>query len=86
MVQMAMVRIITPKKLSIRVPKQLLEEFLQRVDEKSVSPAITEALTDELKKIQVRRELKKYSNKMGLKAPLKTKRKTVIIEDSPRVQ
>jgi hypothetical protein len=61
MAQMAKIRIITPKKLIIRVPEQLLEEFVQAVDEKTISPAITEALTDELKKIRVRREFKKYS-------------------------
>jgi metal-responsive CopG/Arc/MetJ family transcriptional regulator len=50
--------------LKVLVPKRLFEELDQVVKEEKVSEVITEALTEELKKLRFRRDLEKARSRM----------------------
>ena len=73
-VKMVEISVLTPRKLTIPVPQHLLAEFDRVVDEKDLSAVVTEALTDELKKLRFRLAFKKSleqagAYQQGLEAP-----------------
>ena len=63
MSKMIEISVTVPKQLKILVPERLFEEFEQKVKEENLSAMITEALTEQLKKIRFRTALEKASNK-----------------------
>ncbi|MGH7274131.1 MAG: hypothetical protein ACREIQ_06735 [Nitrospiria bacterium] len=65
MPKMIEINVIVPKKLKILVPQRLFEEFEHMVKEEDLSRIITEALTEELKKVRFRIELEKASSKVA---------------------
>jgi hypothetical protein len=66
-VKMIEINVVVPKLLKIMVPQGLFQEFEQSVTAENLSAIITEALTEELKKIRFRTDLKKASNKVSTK-------------------
>jgi hypothetical protein len=58
------ISVTVPKQLKILVPERLFEEFEQEIEEENLSAIITEALTEQLKKIRFRTALDKASNKV----------------------
>jgi hypothetical protein len=65
MSQMVEINVVVPKKIKILVPRRLFEEFEQMVKEENLSTIITEALTEELKKVRFRTELEKAASKVA---------------------
>lgn len=65
MTKMVEINVIVPKKLKILVPQRLFEEFERLVKEEKLSEIITEALSEELKKVRFRTELEKASSKVA---------------------
>jgi hypothetical protein len=57
------INVTVPKQLKILVPQRLFEEFEKMVKEENLSAIITEALTEQLKKIRFRADLEKFSRK-----------------------
>jgi hypothetical protein len=45
--------------VTILVPESLLEEFVEKAENEKLSEIITEALTEELKRLRFRRDLKR---------------------------
>ncbi len=66
-VKMIEINVVVPKLLKIMVPQSLFQEFEQVVTAENLSAIITEALTEELKKIRFRTDLQKASNKVSSK-------------------
>jgi len=66
-VKMIEINVVVPKQLKIMVPQSLFQEFEQAVTAENLSTIITEALTEELKKIRFRADLQKASNKVSTK-------------------
>ncbi|GEM_PF-1234698 len=66
-VKMVEINVVVPKLLKIMVPQSLFQEFEQMVTTENLSAIITEALTEELKKIRFRADLQKASNKVSIK-------------------
>jgi hypothetical protein len=62
---MVEIGIVTPKKMKIVVPQCLFEELEAKVKEGNLSMVITEALSEELKKVRFRMDLEKVSAKMA---------------------
>lgn len=65
MSKMVEINVVVPKRLKILVPQRLFEEFEKLVKEEDLSTVITEALTEELKKIRFRTHLEKVSSKVA---------------------
>ena len=65
MIPMTEIRVVAPWKLRILVPHQLLEEFARLVNKKDLGEIITEALTEELKKIRFREDLNNVSRNVS---------------------
>ncbi len=65
--KMIEINVVVPKLLKIMVPQSLFQEFEQVVTAENLSAIITEALTEELKKIRFRTDLQKASNKVSSK-------------------
>lgn len=61
MSEMVEIEVVVPRKFKISVPKDLFEEFEQIVAEENLSEIITEALTEELKRVRFRVDLEKAS-------------------------
>jgi hypothetical protein len=59
MTEMIEIHVVIPMEIKLLVPEPLLEELGQKVEDEKLSVTITEALTEELKKIRFRRDLKK---------------------------
>jgi metal-responsive CopG/Arc/MetJ family transcriptional regulator len=59
MIEMIEIHVVSPKELKIHVPKRLFEELDQVAKEETISQIITEALTEELKKLRFRRDFEK---------------------------
>jgi hypothetical protein len=57
------VHVVSPRALKIFVPKRLCDEFEQVVEEESLSEVVTEAISEELKKLRFRMALKKATSK-----------------------
>ncbi len=57
------VHVVSPKTVTIFVPKKLCDEFEQVVEEETLSEIMTEAISEELKKLRFRMALKKVTNK-----------------------
>lgn len=64
MTKMIEINVIVPKQFKILVPLGLFEELEQMVKEENLSAIITEALTEQLKKIRFRADLQRASNKI----------------------
>jgi len=64
MTKMIEINMTAPKQIKILVPQRLFEEFERMVKEENLSAIITEALTEQLKKIRFRTDLEKFSNKI----------------------
>jgi hypothetical protein len=62
MSEVSEVHVVSPKTLTIFVPKKLCEEFESVVDEETLSQVMTEAISEELKKLRFRIALKKARN------------------------
>jgi metal-responsive CopG/Arc/MetJ family transcriptional regulator len=65
MAEMIEIHVNFPMELKILVPKQLLEELTQVVKEEKISEVITEAITEELKKLRFRKDLEKARRSSG---------------------
>ncbi|MCI0528526.1 MAG: hypothetical protein L0Y56_13890 [Nitrospira sp.] len=65
--KMVEIHVVVPKLLKIMVPQSLFQEFEQVVTAENLSAIITEALTEELKKIRFRADLQRASNKVSIK-------------------
>lgn len=63
MAEMIEVHVVFPSELKILVPKQLLEEISQAVKEEKLSEMITEAITEELKRLRFRADLERARTK-----------------------
>lgn len=63
MAEMVEIHVVFPKELKILVPKQLFEELDQVTKEETLSEIITEAITEELKKLRFRKDLEKVRSK-----------------------
>jgi len=63
--EMVEVHLIFSKELKILVPKQLFEELDQVVKEEMLSEIITEAITEELKKLRFREDLAKSRSRVA---------------------
>jgi signal recognition particle GTPase len=63
---MVEIGIVLPKKMKIQVPQCLFEELEANIREENLSAVVTEALTEELKKVRFRMDLEKASAKNGL--------------------
>jgi hypothetical protein len=61
------INVVVPRRLKILVPQSLFQEFELAVTAEDLSTIITEALTEELKKIRFRSDLQKASNKVSAK-------------------
>ncbi|MCI0530109.1 MAG: hypothetical protein L0Y56_21915 [Nitrospira sp.] len=59
MTEMIEIHVVIPKEITILVPEPLLEELVQKVEDEKLSAIITEALTEELKKLRFRKDIKK---------------------------
>ncbi len=64
MTKMIEIDINTPRRRKILVPQWVFEELEQRVKEENFTGIITEALTEELKKVRFRLDLEKVSGKV----------------------
>jgi hypothetical protein len=64
MSEVSEVHVVSPKTLKIFVPKKLCDEFEQTVEEETLSEVMTEAISEELKKLRFRMALKKATNKV----------------------
>ena len=64
MSEMSEIYVVSPKNVKILVPKQLCEEFERVVEEETLSEIITEALSDELKRLRFRAALEKARKKV----------------------
>jgi len=64
MVEMFKIEVVAPrnKRIRILVPRQLLEEFERIVREEDISEVITEALTEQVRRMRFRRALEKVSS------------------------
>jgi len=60
---MVEIGIVAPKKMKILVPQCLFEELEEKVKEENLSIVITEALSEELKKVRFRMDLERVSAK-----------------------
>jgi len=58
MTEMIEIHVVIPREMTLLVPEPLLEELMQKVEDEKLSLIITEALTEELKKIRFRKALK----------------------------
>jgi hypothetical protein len=58
---MVEIGIVLPKKMKIQVPQGLFEELEAKVKAENLSIVITEALSEELKKVRFRMDLEKVS-------------------------
>ena len=67
MVEMFKIEVVAPrnKKIRILVPQQLLEEFERMAKEEDLSEIITEALTEQVKRMRFRRDLEMVSSKVA---------------------
>ena len=65
--KMIEINVVVPKQLKIIVPQRLFEELEQMVTAENLSAIITEALTEELKKMRFRADLQKVSGKICTK-------------------
>jgi len=67
MVEMFEIEVVDPrnKKIRILIPQQLVEEFEQMAIEKNISEVITEALTEQVKRMRFRRALERVSIKVA---------------------
>lgn len=65
MAQMIEIDMIFPKELKILVPLRLLEELSQAVKEEKLSEMVTEAITEELKKLRFRRDLERARRRLA---------------------
>ena len=67
MVEMFEIEVVDPgnKKIRILVPRQLVEEFERMAIEKDISEVITEALTEQVKRMRFRREMEKVTSKVA---------------------
>jgi signal recognition particle GTPase len=65
--KMIEINVVVPKQLKIIVPQRLFEELEQMVTAENLSAIITEALTEELKKMRFRADLQKVSGKISTK-------------------
>ncbi len=63
MSEVSEVHVVSPRTLKIFVPKKLCDEFEQAVEEETLSEVMTEAISEELKKLRFRMALKKATNK-----------------------
>ena len=63
MVEMTEIQLVCQKALKILVPQQLIEELGKVVNMEKFSETISEALTEELKKLRFRKELERVRNK-----------------------
>ncbi len=59
MTEMIEIHVVIPREITILVPESLLEELVQKVEDEKLSAIITEALTEELKKLRFRKDIKK---------------------------
>jgi len=59
MTEMIEIHVVIPREITILVPEPLLEELVQKVEDEKLSAIITEALTEELKKLRFRKDIKK---------------------------
>ena len=67
MVEMLEIEVVDPrnKKIHILVPQQLVEEFERMAIEEDISEVITEALTEQVKRMRFRRALEKIYSKVA---------------------
>ncbi len=63
MAEMIEIHVVSPKEFKILVPKRLFEELDQVTKEETISEIITEAITEELKKLRFRKHLEKVRSK-----------------------
>jgi hypothetical protein len=63
--KMVEISVIVPKKLKIMVPQSLFDEFEQMIQGNDLNTIITEALTEELKKMRFRADLEKIISKVA---------------------
>jgi hypothetical protein len=63
MAEMVEIHVVFPRELKVLVPKRLFEELDQIAKEETLSEIITEAITDELKKLRFRKDLEKARSK-----------------------
>jgi cell shape-determining protein MreC len=59
MTEMIEIHVVIPREVTILVPESLLEEFVEKAENEKLSEIITEALTEELKRLRFRRDLKR---------------------------
>ncbi len=64
MAEMVEIHVVFPRELKILVPKRLFEELDQVAKEETLSEIITEAITEELKKLRFRKHLEKARSKV----------------------
>jgi hypothetical protein len=58
MTEMIEIHVVIPREVTILIPEPLLEEFVQKAENEKLGTIITEALTEELKKLRFRRDLR----------------------------
>jgi hypothetical protein len=63
MVAMTEIQIIYPQACNIPIPQHVFDEFVRLVNRKQLADVITEALTEELKKLRFRQDLKNARSK-----------------------
>ena len=63
MAEMIEIHVVSPRELKILVPKRLFEELDRMAKEETISEIITEAITEELKKLRFRSHLEKARTK-----------------------
>jgi hypothetical protein len=63
MIEMTEIQLVCQKVFKILVPQQLIEELGKVVIKEKFSETITEALTQELKKLRFRKDLEKARSK-----------------------
>ncbi len=64
MAEMVEIHVVFPKELKILMPKRLFEELDQVAKEETISEIITEALTEELKKLTFRIDFEKARSRV----------------------